>query len=65
MAYQVKCKQLGHKECNWSAVSNTQDKLVDFVAVHARDQHGVKEFSQEMIAEVKKTLKATVTTTVV
>lgn len=56
MALEVKCSDLGHADCNWKAVSNTEDKLVDFVAVHARDHHGVQNFTQEMIAGVKNKL---------
>lgn len=53
MALEIKCRDLGYKDCGWKAVSNTEDRLVDYVAVHARDHHGVKEFSQDMIATVK------------
>lgn len=56
MAYEFKCSDLGYAECNWQAVSNTEDKLVDLVAVHARDHHGVRDFTQEMIAKVKNSL---------
>lgn len=56
MAFEIKCKDIGNEECNWSAISGTEDRLVDYVAVHARDQHGVKEFTQEMIATVKNSL---------
>ncbi len=56
MALEIKCSDLGHRDCKWKAVSNTEDKLVDFVAVHARDHHGVSNFTQEMIAEVKNKL---------
>jgi predicted small metal-binding protein len=53
MALEIRCSDLGNPECSWKAVSNTEDRLVDYAAVHARDHHGVKEFSQEMIATVK------------
>lgn len=56
MALEIRCSDLGHPECGWKAVSNTEDKLVDYVAVHARDHHGIKEFSQDMIATVKNRL---------
>ena len=56
MAFEIRCRELGHEECNWHAVSNTEDKLVDFVAVHARDHHGITDFTQEMIATVKNRL---------
>jgi predicted small metal-binding protein len=53
MTLEIKCSDLGNSDCNWKAVANTEDKLVDFVAVHARDHHGVQNFTQEMIANVK------------
>lgn len=57
MVLEINCKDLGNPDCKWKAVSNTEDKLADYVALHMRDQHGVREFTQEMIADVKKTGK--------
>jgi len=54
MALEIRCRDLGHPDCDWTARSNTEDRLVDYVAVHVRDHHGVREFSPEMIAEVKQ-----------
>ncbi|RMG03784.1 MAG: DUF1059 domain-containing protein, partial [Nitrospirae bacterium] len=54
MAFEFKCNKLGNRGCKWKAISNTEDKLVDLVAVHMRDEHDVKDFTQEMIAEVKQ-----------
>jgi len=54
MALEIKCRDLGYADCFWKALSNTEDKLADYVALHLRDHHGVKEFTQEMIAAVKK-----------
>lgn len=56
MAFQIKCSDLGYADCNWVARANTEDKLVDIVAVHMRDQHKVKDFTTKMIAEVKNKL---------
>lgn len=56
MVLEVECKELGHPECPWRAVSKTEDRLVDYVALHMRD-HGVKELSDEMISEVKNIAK--------
>jgi predicted small metal-binding protein len=49
---EFKCKDLGTK-CDWSYKAQTEELLADGVAVHAREAHGIKEFSQEMIAKVK------------
>ncbi len=44
---------LGPK-CGWRYIAMTEDLIADGVAVHAREAHGIKEFSPEMIAGVKK-----------
>lgn len=41
-------------ECTWRYVAMTEELIVDGAAVHAREAHGIKEFSPEMIASVKK-----------
>jgi predicted small metal-binding protein len=58
MAFEVKCSDLSHGGCSWFARANVEDKLVDIVAVHMRDYHEIKDFTQEMIAEVKNKLSA-------
>ncbi len=57
MALEIRCSDLGYSNCDWRATANTEDRLVDFVSVHVRDQHGVTNFTQEMIAETKKKLR--------
>ncbi len=42
------------KECTWRYIAMTEELLVDGAAVHAREAHGIKEFTPEMIAKVKK-----------
>ena len=44
---------LGPK-CSWRYVAMTEELIVDGSAVHARDAHGIKEFTPAMIAKVKK-----------
>jgi predicted small metal-binding protein len=41
-------------ECTWRYIAMTEELIVDGVAVHARDAHGIKEFTPAMIANVKK-----------
>lgn len=41
-------------QCNWRYIAQTEDLIADGVAVHAREAHGIKEFTPEMIASVKK-----------
>ena len=40
--------------CSWRYIAMTEELIVDGVAVHAREAHGVKEFTTAMMANVKK-----------
>ncbi len=39
--------------CSWRYIAMTEELIVDGAAVHAREAHGIKEFSPAMIAKVK------------
>ncbi len=41
-------------ECTWRYIALTEELITDGAAVHAREAHGIKEFTPEMIAKVKK-----------
>ncbi len=41
-------------ECTWRYIAMTEELLADGAAVHAREVHGIKEFTPEMVAKVKK-----------
>lgn len=45
-------------ECTWRYIAMTEELIVDGTAVHAREAHGVKEFSPEMAAKVKQSIHA-------
>jgi len=49
------CKDLGHA-CTWKYIAQTEDLIVDGVAVHVREAHGIREFSQELKAKVENSL---------
>jgi predicted small metal-binding protein len=49
------CKDLGHN-CTWKYIAQTEDLIVDGVAVHVREAHGTKEFTQELKVKVGKLL---------
>lgn len=49
------CHDIG-SPCNWHYLAQTEELIVDGVAVHAREAHGIKEFSPEMIAKVKNAI---------
>ena len=44
--------------CTWRYIAMTEELMADGAAVHAREAHGIKEFSPEMIADVKKSAHA-------
>lgn len=48
---------LGAK-CGWHSVAQTEELIADIVAVHAREAHGIKEFTPEMKTRVENTLHA-------
>ena len=52
---EFRCRDIG-MQCQWKYVAQTEELIVDGAAVHARDAHGVKEFSPEMIAKVKQAI---------
>ncbi len=56
MAMEIRCSDLGNDDCRWRAVANTEDRLVDYMAVHARDYHGIDQFTQEMIAQARSNI---------
>jgi predicted small metal-binding protein len=49
------CKDLGN-DCPWKYIAQTEELIVDGVAVHMREAHGIKEFSPEMKVKVEKAL---------
>jgi len=40
--------------CTWRYIAMTEELIADGAAVHAREAHGIKEFTPAMIANVKK-----------
>jgi len=49
------CKDLGYK-CSWKYIAQTEELIADGVAMHAREAHGLKEFTPEMKAKVENSL---------
>lgn len=49
------CKDLGHN-CTWKYIAQTEDLIVDGVAVHMREAHGIREFTQELKVKVANAL---------
>ncbi len=47
-----------HTACTWRYIAMTEELIADGAAVHAREAHGIKEFTPEMIARVKQSAHA-------
>jgi len=43
--------------CSFRYIAQTEELIVDGVAVHAREAHGIKEFSPEMKVKVEHSLQ--------
>jgi predicted small metal-binding protein len=52
---EFKCKDLGFS-CNWKYIAQTEELIADGVAVHAREAHGINDFTTEMKAKVENVL---------
>ncbi len=49
---EVTCKDLG-VNCGFRYIAQTEELIADGMAVHAREAHGIKEFTVEMSTKVK------------
>lgn len=47
------CKDLG-TACSWRYLAQTEELIADGVAMHAREAHGIQEFTPEMSVKVKR-----------
>jgi len=52
---EFRCKDLGHN-CAWKYIAQTEELIADGVAVHAREAHGIKEFTSELKTKVENSL---------
>jgi predicted small metal-binding protein len=50
---EVACRDLG-MDCTWHYIAQTEELIADGMAVHAREAHGITEFTPEMAAKVKQ-----------
>jgi predicted small metal-binding protein len=53
---EFKCKDLGFS-CNWKYIAQTEELIADGVAVHAREAHGINDFTTEMKVKVENSLR--------
>lgn len=52
---EFKCADLGMK-CGFKYIAQTEELIADGVAVHAREAHGIKEFTPELKVKVANSL---------
>jgi predicted small metal-binding protein len=52
MMKEFRCEDLGNA-CTWRYFAQTEELLADGVAVHAREAHGILEFTPALVAKVK------------
>jgi predicted small metal-binding protein len=52
---EFKCSDLGMK-CGFKYIAQTEELIADGVAVHAREAHGIKEFTPELKVKVANSL---------
>ena len=52
---EFECKDLGNA-CGWRYIAQTEELIVDGVAMHAREAHGIREFTPDMKVKVENSL---------
>jgi predicted small metal-binding protein len=52
---EFKCRDLG-MNCGFRYIAQTEELIVDGVALHAREVHGIKEFTPELKVKVANSL---------
>lgn len=52
---EFRCHDIG-QNCTWRYIAQTEELIADGVAVHAREAHGIREFTPELMTKVKNTI---------
>ncbi|MGA0296852.1 MAG: DUF1059 domain-containing protein [Nitrosopumilaceae archaeon] len=56
MTKSISCADAG-ADCSWSATAETEDELMEKVAVHVKDEHKELEVTPELVEKVKGLIK--------
>jgi predicted small metal-binding protein len=56
MAKTLSCRDVG-VDCDWHACAETEEEVLALGAQHAREDHGITELSDEMVAKAKAAIK--------
>ena len=58
MAKEMRCADVG-MDCDFVARAETTDELMEQVAAHAAETHGITEVSEELAAKVQSVIRDT------
>jgi predicted small metal-binding protein len=58
MTLSISCKDVG-TDCDFVAQAETEDELLQKVAQHAKEAHGMTEVDADTLARVKSAIKET------
>jgi len=50
------CKDLGI-QCDWEGIAATEDELIEIIAGHAAEKHGMKEMTEPMREQIFNAIK--------
>ena len=56
MTKQVHCRDVGY-DCEGVVQAETEAELLQKVAAHAKEAHGLKEVTEEIVAKVKSVIR--------
>ncbi len=57
MKHSIACKDVGIENCDFKAEASTEEELLQKVAQHAKDVHGMATIDAATLAKVKSAIK--------
>ena len=52
-----RCADLGHADCRWEVSGRTDEELRPQIEQHGRQQHGIKDFGEDMWNKVRNAIR--------
>ncbi len=56
MAKTLSCRDVG-VDCDWHACGTTEEEVLRAAALHAKNDHGIEDLSDDMVAKAKAAIK--------
>ena len=53
-----RCSDAGHSDCDWETAGDTQDEIMQKVVEHARDAHGMTDWSDALRDRVRDSIRS-------